>query len=1088
MDLKLHQLLQQQNSPDNNARVAAELEFGHWVLQEPNQVCYVLIELAADTNQPIDLRQAALLHLRRLVPKYWSMAFESFTGTPLTQELKLLIRRRLVELIVSADNTKLRTGGSYVIVQIAVADYPDEWPSLLSELYEFTKDFHNPVAVKGSLQVLNDLFDDLVTEEQFWNQGIGAQIIDHISVLLSEPSLDAATKINALQLYKSVLTYLTSPEAFSDSTHKLLVHDHIPKACQLFCQLIESSIGVTNSQYASSLVQLIECKYRSTLYSILTTIVGTFNKRIPLESKKLLLLLLLNDFHLLQNFFQQINNLNLQVNFVAVDDDLLKDITDVLNSILGLVLLIQHSLSLMSMLDTSQYHTFMDEIIGVASLPVDDSYDNDFNTYVSETTGLSGFVTVRDLVNELLSELNSADASIFFKYLVSNSNTRSSWEIIESQLYMLESLCQNEDADLVSLDVNLLELFEFLLNVLALDPSIATKLGPQQDSDASPSPGSSNLNSHHLIISRIILMLPKFLEKFEASLPAGQIGSFKPHLQEYNGNLVAFAFSLSIFFCKSMTTDSTESQFIKAAGLISCTNYNGLINFEEDFKNVSNSAMIQSILCKLILDLLEDSEEDTLPVLLEALSVAIDINHEFAGNYRHDDGNGTSIIDLVLKISFKDPGNVQLTIESSDCLKTLLENINIDNYITCCEKSLPLIFNIINGAIDTNANEVVYSPNLDLSLDLLNIIIESVPLTDNSNTKTLPEQIFTYIYPNIKRVLLLATDDQILQNGGAVFNSLLQTATDSFFKYKDVETGESGLQSLLSIVSKFLSPQLSDSAALNCGTIITSLINKFQLQLGDEYLSQILFATTQRLIIAKEIITIENLIMLFCNLVLLSPEPMINFLGNNITLKDPKDNVEKSGLELILPIWFQSFEVTRGYEKIKQNALALGKLFALADSRIEKLIVNGDIIPYEGDKIITRSMAKNMPERYTLIPAPLKILKLLVGELDFQCQQPSAEDYLPDKSGDIGDGDGDGDDGWEDLDDIGIPNYEKLKSYAESDDEEDHEAPNDGDLRDMLGQFFKECASKNMGNFLKYYEQLSDEEKKIITENVFFGN
>ena len=80
----------------------------------------------------------------------------------------------------------------------------------------------------------------------------------------------------------------------------------------------------------------------------------------------------------------------------------------------------------------------------------------------------------------------------------------------------------------------------------------------------------------------------------------------------------------------------------------------------------------------------------------------------------------------------------------------------------------------------------------------------------------------------------------------------------------------------------------------------------------------------------------------------------------------------QSGLAVVLPIWFDSYEVTRGYEQIKQNSLALGKIFSLGDARVENLVVNGDIIPYNGDLIITRSMTQTMPDKFTQISASLK--------------------------------------------------------------------------------------------------------------------
>lgn len=209
-------------------------------------------------------------------------------------------------------------------------------------------------------------------------------------------------------------------------------------------------------------------------------------------------------------------------------------------------------------------------------------------------------------------------------------------------------------------------------------------------------------------------------------------------------------------------------------------------------------------------------------------------------------------------------------------------------------------------------------------------------------------------------------------------------------------------------------------------------------------------------------------------------------MSNDIKLQDPKTGENKSGLALVLPIWFLSFEITRGYEKIKQNTLALGKIFTLNSESVQSLIVDGDIIPYQGELIRTRSMTKAMPDQYTQITAPQKILKLLISELNFQCQQPNANDYLP-EVGDDGEDDDGGDDGWEDMDDIGVPNYEKLKSYVDSDhDEEYDDQKGNDDLKIILVQFFKECTAKNLGNFQKYYELLDDDEKKILTENIAF--
>ncbi|CAH6718962.1 importin subunit beta-5 [[Candida] jaroonii] len=1025
-------LVVDQNSGDNNIRRRAELSFNQWVNQDPSQVAHVLIDSSL-SDYSVDIVQSCLLHLRRLVPKYWSIGFESFTGTAINQELKALIRQNLVKLVTSTGDSKIRNSASYVIVQIAVADYPDEWSDLLYVLYEHTKDHTNTNAMMGGLQVLNDLFDDLVTEEQFWNGGIGSQLINHLMEILSEPQLSSDVKSSAIALYKSVLNTLQSPEAFNDSTRKQSVYQHIKQSAELNQRLLTDSVN-------NSTVGINENKYRTAIYSVLSALIGSFNKIISKDLKISILNTLVADFYHLLPIYLSVGNNSDDV--PQPFNDSFRELTSLINELLGVLSLIQHSIKIGDLWNDQDYESFIKNIIKVTALNSEliETYEADINEFINDVTGLSGFVNVRDSISELLLELNTLDSQKTFKIMSSIilSNDYSQWTYAESCVYLLESICQNEDSELNIDETALSKLLESICALVRYD---------------------NNPNHHPLLTSRVFLCLPKFLEKFETSL---------------NSKVVVNTFLMMIEFVGQIPEENSEYNFVRASCLISCSSYFNLLNLGELLSDDNKKNSIQLSIFKLIMNLLFESEEDALVVLLEALTVSIDIDPAFAAHCSIYDG--LTVIDLVLQISFKNPGNVQITVESSNCLTSLLKNLSLDQYINCCEKSLPTILNIINSSLGDNSVE--YSPKLDLSLDLLNIIVESVPATNNE--KVLPSQIFNYVFPILKKLLLSASDDQLLQSGGAVFNSLLQYGTHCFAEYKD-ENGESGMNSLLYIVHKFLSPELSDRAALNSGNIVTSLVNKFQQQLGDEFLSQILKATAERLVIAKEIVTIENLIMLFCNLVLLSPESMIDFLSSNVVLKDPKSGENKPGLDLILPIWFQSFEVTRGYEKIKQNALALAKIYSLGDKRIESLIVNGDIIPYDGNKILTRSMTKSMPEKYTRISASMKIIKLLVGELDFQCQQPNEKDFLPEETVDD---DEDDEGGWEDLEDIGVPNYEKLKSYVE--DEEEQESPLDDGLKSLLVQFFKECVSKNLGGFQAFYDQLSDDEKRILTENVFF--
>ncbi|KAK6465984.1 armadillo-type protein [Scheffersomyces coipomensis] len=1013
-------LIIDQNSSDNNVRTLAELEFNKLSAENPSQILFYCIQIAGNENLPIDIRQATLLHIKRLVPKYWSLGFQSFVGPPVNQDIKATIRKDLLTIATSSPNSKLRSGSAYSIVQIASVEYPDEWPDLLTYIYGAASNFDNEISMLGGLTVLNDLFDDLITEEQFWG-GVGTEVSNYIFSVLEKDSISSETKSMAVKLYQSVVTTLLGLEGTSNNDRKQYTINHIKTSIPILLKSLKSSFDL--SIKSSNVISLQELYLRSNIYLSLTTILSSLSSKIQIDLRKSILEVALNDVTYISEVFQKVvvlEQAEVQVQATSELNDPENLISIVISELLRTISVLQVKLPVIEG-DSNRFST---DLINLSILPssTTNEYDDDLNLYITEITGLSINASPRESIYELVSEINDADAAKLFIHTFQSLGQTDSWIVKEASLYILEALFSNEDSEIINNNESLLELLNRLSGFIS--------------------------DTNFLVSSRAILLLPKFFEKFESRLSVSTIG------------IKTFTDTISV------AAQDSSSKFIKVSTLVSLTYYNQFINFNENLPNEVKED-IQLAIFRIVFSLIDDCEEDGLAPLLEAITVAIDIDPHSASSFQVVEN--VTVADLIFRIAFKDPANVQLNVDSSDGLSTLLKNISEPDYIRSCEKSLPFILDLLKEKISQTSTE--YSPELYLSLELLSVIIDA-PSFD------LPSQLFYYTFPLLRRLILQTSDNQILQNAGEVLINLLKRASKLFLDYK--EDDQSGMDYLLNILSKFLSPELGDSAASNCGTIIFTFINEFQTSLSSEFIFQILEATVNRLIVAKEPITIENLIMVFCKLVLNSPEGMIDFLYN---MKIESKN--QNGLEVILPIWFESFEVTRGYEKILQNSLALAKIFTLQDKRVESLVVNGDIIPYEGDLIITRSRALSMPERYTQIPASLKILKLLVSELTFQNQQPNASDYLPEED-QFNDDDGD-EEGWEDMDDIGVPNYEKLKSYVDSDnDEPDAEDNNSGDLKAALVSFFKECTSKNLGDFQKYYNSLDEDEKKTITENILF--
>lgn len=56
-------------------------------------------------------------------------------------------------------------------------------------------------------------------------------------------------------------------------------------------------------------------------------------------------------------------------------------------------------------------------------------------------------------------------------------------------------------------------------------------------------------------------------------------------------------------------------------------------------------------------------------------------------------------------------------------------------------------------------------------------------------------------------------------------------------------------------------------------------------------------------------------------------------------------------------------------------------MYDLQDPRLAEVQVKGDLVVTQSNRIMTRSRARAQPDQYTMIPAQLKIVKVLVEEL-----------------------------------------------------------------------------------------------------------
>lgn len=1098
MENAILEIIYKSQLSDNQVRSQAERDFFGLTNNDPSAVSNALTNVSLNNELPSAVKQSALLYLKRIISLHWSLGFETFAGNPINFEVKSYIRSSLLSLISEAADTKIRNVVSNIIVVIALVDFPDEWPDLLKLLYSLI-DTSNPNVTQnsmlGGLHVLHELLDDLITDEQFFEGFVGVNTLNYCISLLAAPTVPSAApgqndnnnkfyvplviKNQVAQLLEIALKQLQGPEVFSNPNRSQVVSTILPKALDLLLSLVKEQYNYAAEIVGNNIniLNIENVLFSQRLYQILTFLVDNFNKRLfNNDLKSHIQEVLVNHLTHLNHFYYNTfvasqHEANGEKFIVHNKSDGLESLDPAtsLKDLLIQIIQLLGSLSDQSISSKPQLlATLLNNFIILNTIPFEtyESYFDNFNLFVTDETEMSGQFSVRNAVSDYLSDLPTKDSNAFLSAaldLLNDQRIASSWRNKESLLSILESIFLNEDDDdddggtsLLTSSINFVSVFERLLSLA-------------NDRKNNPS-----------VIARSILTLAKFLEKFGSNFP-----NFNDLSHKALTNNLSIATTIrndEVVQSEGVVNDlefdkeSNDSlKLIQSAALISITYFNNFLKLSD-----SN---LQHQVQKILYFLIDEAEEDTPAVLLEALTISINID------LKHTQSS-TDDIALIFKIASVDFSNIMIVQSAKDSLETLLTDISDDAYLKQCEFALPSLVESLNESINDGNNAIEYTPKLNMALELLNIFIQSCP-----SQHDLPESLFTFIFAPLSGLLIQAVDDQILQIGGEVFNTVLVNSNEKYFiDYTSNSTGENGIHIILKILEKFLSPELSDSAAMNVGSIVVSIVQKFNEHLN-QYIPQILESATRRLIIAQHTIIIENLITVFCYLVLLSPTETLNFLGSlnfEVTLPSSPGSpslepqkVTQNGICVVLPIWLDSFTTTRGFEKIKKNIFALGKIFLLNDSRVENLIVRGDPVPNQAnpDLIITRSMARKIPATYTQISAPLKILKLLIQELSFQQQQPDPNEYIT-KATDGGAGD---DDGWEDLEDVGVANFNKLKSYVDEDNVKSSlNDESSQDLKAVLTNFLKECIQANTEKFGGYYEQLNDQEKKILTEVIGF--
>lgn len=461
---------------------------------------------------------------------------------------------------------------------------------------------------------------------------------------------------------------------------------------------------------------------------------------------------------------------------------------------------------------------------------------------------------------------------------------------------------------------------------------------------------------------------------------------------------------------------------------------------------------------------LSDPDADDLKVsLIETLRATIMV--EVACTFT------TPAVDILFAIASHGAANFQVSLLVTETFEGVVSSVSRrgpEPYALLCAKTLPPL----TGAFDVGS--------LTEESSLTNLATELVSALAQYGAEPLPEGFIATVLPKLSRVLLASSDPELVRPATLAVKHMIARGSTQFLAWTDPATGKSAVEATLVIIDRLLNSSLVDeNAAAEVGGLAAELVEKAGAERLGPFLLQLLRAVAQRLATAEKAQFIQSLILVFVRLSIFSPKDVVDFLSQ-VQIQD------ENGLHLVLAKWLDNCVNFSGYDTIRQNAIALTKLYDLDDERIRHVTAKGELIVQDTGRIKTRSRAKANPDQWTSVPADLKILKLLIEELTNTSS--NLTNSAAAASGAAGDLDTDSDDDADEWEDVGASGNKGVmdlglgmtkQDLMAYDDEDSQGGPSsrqrDDETNEYLVSWFRQQGQKP--RFAELFAALNDDER-----------
>ncbi|KAI9646823.1 hypothetical protein NHQ30_004822 [Ciborinia camelliae] len=1041
-ETQLLQVLADTQSSADGPRRQAE----HYLQTAQNDPAFpsTLAVIASHGTIASELRQAALLNLKNFVSGNWTGVDDNGMPTVQIEEgAKGEIRARMLELATSdVDTRKIKGAASMVVSKIANVDYPDQWPDLLPTILHIIQT-GTDLQLHGSLKVLADVVEDSLSEDQFFS--VARDIVNTVYGVAVNDARKGSLRALAVSVFRGTFDIMDMVKEEHGTEVRAFAEEVLESWTPFFLAVMKQPLptppkdgeedGPVDQQWRGVIslkLQVIKTlmKIRSVFPQLLlpqSTVLfsATWEELTTVQS-------LHQEMYVdndMQGRMEDADNLPYTLDFLVLEE------LDFLQSCLRAPP-VQKELEAQLQANASVAATpwvidVMKLAVNYAQIPKEEEelWDIDVNLFLAEETSVTTQYTLRMACGDLLIKLGewlslgALEGLAAYTQMIFSSDA-ATWRIRESVLFLLTQLTN-----------------DFLDVGTEIPPEVTGSFLPFIDY-------SINREEEHLLRARGFLVAGILVQ----SLPDVALGLLDRTVRAVN-------------------SDGTE--VVRVSCIKSLQGFIKAHTVPAD-RQITIVASISEFLYSKDLTELEVAD-DLLVTLVESLRAAIQMDTRIALS------NESGALDLLFVLAKHGASNFQMTMLVTETFEDIVASFaDSEAFTALCTKVLPSL----TGAFDVGTM-TDDDPLVELATELLSILTEN-------GSEPLPPGFVGAALPKLNRLLMTTTEGGILRPGVEAVKYMLMHDHQQVLAWHD-ESNRSGLEVCLIIIDRLLGPTMEDNAASEVGGLAAELVEKAGSERLGPYLEQLLKAVATRLTTAEASPFIQSLILVFARLSLVGAHDVVEFL-NQIQING------QSGLQVVLSKWLEHSVNFAGYDEIRQNVLALSKIFSLNDQRVAQTLVKGDLIIPTSNRIMTRSKAKLSkdgpyfapppqltrrpdPDQYTMIPASLKIIKVLIEELlSASGHQNSATAAA---AADFADEEGD-DDSWEDVPnvlDLGLSATKAdLMAFGEGRGGGSLVRDRDDETQAYLTEFFVKAGRENLAGFNQLYEALSGEEKVKLQE------